>query len=267
MGPSVGCAGPSANRSTSMPLNSSSYVAAERSPGRGPSRPATPRTRWSSRAAMPPQAPTRGTRYAALSPGGVEGARPWARRRTAAPSCTGRARAARGGGRRRSPRRAARGSCAAGRTGRGRAAPPSRWRPSGTLRPSGVTPASGGGPSHGAEHAHLVAERAQRAGEPEHLALHAAGDGQGVRADQPDAHRRRLVPDLTTPEAADHEIADRRPVGLEEVPLLGGPADQVLEGVGEVLGDPLDVVAELALAGWCRAAGSTTLRRRSGPSK
>ena len=59
----------------------------------------------------------------------------------------------------------------------------------GTLRPRGVTPASGGGPSHGPEHAHLVAEAAQRAGQAEHLTLDAAGDGQRVGADQADAHR------------------------------------------------------------------------------
>ena len=63
----------------------------------------------------------------------------------------------------------------------------------GTLRPRGVTPASGGGPSHGPEHAHLVARAAQSPGQAQHLALHAARDGQRVRADQADAHRRETL--------------------------------------------------------------------------
>ena len=46
-----------------------------------------------------------------------------------------------------------------------------------------------------------------------------------------------------------------RPVRLEHVPLLGGPADQVLELVGEGLGDPGDVVAQRPAALDRRAAG------------
>ena len=45
-----------------------------------------------------------------------------------------------------------------------------------------TTPGSGGGPSHGADDAHVDAELAQLAREPEHLALHAAGARQRVRA-------------------------------------------------------------------------------------
>ena len=45
----------------------------------------------------------------------------------------------------------------------------------GTLLPRGMTPGSGGGAVAGAEHAHVVAGRAERAGQAEHLALDAAG--------------------------------------------------------------------------------------------
>src|SRR4051794_36773141 len=37
-----------------------------------------------------------------------------------------------------------------------------------------------------------------------------------------------------------------RPVRLEEVPLLGGPADQTFQFAGDLLGDAGDVVAQAA---------------------
>ena len=60
----------------------------------------------------------------------------------------------------------------------------------GRLLPSGVTNASGGGPSHGPSTRASWPWRAQLAGQPEHLRLHAAGHRQAVRADQPDPQGR-----------------------------------------------------------------------------
>ena len=53
-------------------------------------------------------------------------------------------------------------------------------------RPSGVTPASGGGPSHGPSTRTSWPEVRSARAKPEHLALHAAGHRQAVRADQAD---------------------------------------------------------------------------------
>ena len=58
----------------------------------------------------------------------------------------------------------------------------------GMLSPSGVTPGVGRRAVAGAEHPDLVAEGPQRPGEREHLALHAAGQGEAVGADEADAH-------------------------------------------------------------------------------
>ena len=60
----------------------------------------------------------------------------------------------------------------------------------GMVLPSGMTNSSGGGPSHGASTRASWPMRPQHPGQPEHLALHAARDGEAVRADEADAHRR-----------------------------------------------------------------------------
>ena len=103
-----------------------------------------------------------------------------------------------------------------------------------TLGPTDVTPGSGGGPSHGPITRASTPEGAQRAGQPQHLALDATRRRQRVRRDDRDLHRR----------ASDV----RRPVGLHQVPLLGGQADELLEPTGELLGDAGDIVAQSALA-------------------
>ena len=59
----------------------------------------------------------------------------------------------------------------------------------GMLLPRGVTPAVGRRAVARAEHPDLVARAPQRPGQPEHLALHAAGHGEAVRADEADPHR------------------------------------------------------------------------------
>ena len=59
----------------------------------------------------------------------------------------------------------------------------------GRLLPSGVTNGSGGGPSHGASTRASWPSAAQRPGQAEHLALHAARHRQAVGADEADAHR------------------------------------------------------------------------------
>ena len=74
------------------------------------------------------------------------------------------------------------------------------------------------------------AERAQRAGEPEHLALHPARRRQRVRRDDRDLH--------AAPPSPVGVRSVGRPVRLHQVPLLGGHADELLEAAGELLGDP-----------------------------
>ena len=59
----------------------------------------------------------------------------------------------------------------------------------GRLLPSGVTNALGRRAVARPEDPRLVALPPQLAGQPQHLALHAAGHGQAVRADQPDPQR------------------------------------------------------------------------------
>ena len=55
------------------------------------------------------------------------------------------------------------------------------------------------------------------------------------------------------------------PVRLEEVPLLRRPADEVLEGVGEVLGDALRRRRGACPGAAVSSGGSTTPRRQVGP--
>ena len=219
-------------------------------PGRGPSHPVTPRTRWSSRAASATQGPAHDAIPSALARGvegahlgciGEEGGRH---------ARTGRERlvevddlealVAQGADRAQLGGRV-RGQRSHRAVGRRRHAAAERGH-------AGVR----GRAVAGAEHPRLVAERTQRAGEPEHLALDATGDGQGVRTDRPRcAPPEASAGPQTTPEGRRSRRSRPigRPVGLEEVPLLRGPADQVLEGVGQVLGHPLDVVAQPPLPG------------------
>ena len=51
----------------------------------------------------------------------------------------------------------------------------------------------------GREDPRVVAAGAQRAGQAEHLALHAPGHGEAVRAHQPDPHRRKLLLAISQP--------------------------------------------------------------------
>ena len=269
MGPSVGCAGPSANRSTSTPLKRSSY-----SPPRAPWARAIASgdtaTRWSSRAAMRRMRPAHDAVPGALARG-VEGAHLGRIGEEGGRHARTRARAARGGGRPRTPRRGGRGSCAAGRTGPGPAEPPSRWPPSARCGRAGSRRRPGAGRRRG-EHPHLVAERTQRAGQPQHLALDATGDGQGVRTDDPDAHRRRLAAgpaDADAPEAArsrtvtirsDGQLGWRRChcSGARRIRSSRAWARSWVTRWTSSRSRPCRVVSR---------AGSTMLRRRSGPSK
>src|SRR5205823_4264877 len=123
--------------------------------------------------------------------------------------------------------------------------------------------------------ANLVPDRAQLARQAENLALYAAGNCQAVRADEADAHTLTVLADAAAAHAgeagllgcgegsgggwrgfapeADHVwlaeqplVAKAKvagPVGLKQVPLLGGSADEVLELVGQHLGEAGDVVA------------------------
>ena len=103
------------------------------------------------------------------------------------------------------------------------------------LGPDGGDPGSGGGPSHGADDAGVDAERAQRAREPEHLALHAAGGDSEyghdsmTRIDTSRSSTRVMPRPGRQPGTA---VAVAGPVGLEQVPVLGCHPDQVLEARG-----------------------------------
>ena len=115
----------------------------------------------------------------------------------------------------------------------GAAAPgerPSRWPGSvglGPRRPPIRKPsptASGSRPDHGDR-----LPRWRPAVEPgREPVLHPPGPSQVVRADQTDLHRR-----LPSPSDRSRFDPVRRPVRLQEVPLLGCPADQLLEPAGD----------------------------------
>ena len=101
-------------------------------------------------------------------------------------------------------------------------------------------------PVVGRQHRHLVAQPAQRPGQPGDLALDTAGPGQAVGRHHGYPHgpaaltARTVRPGHSRPDpAAGLGTVGRwrlgqvaRPVGLEQVPLLGGPADVHLEASG-----------------------------------
>ena len=133
------------------------------------------------------------------------------------------------------------------------------------LGPTVVMPGSGGGPSHGAMIRASTPELAQRAGEPEHLALHAAEERQRVRA-RPDIDPERhalIIPSGCGrwPGRAGPTARSLGQLGCMQVPVLGRGPDEVLEAVREVLGDPRDVVAEAARRARRVSAGADVARR------
>ena len=213
-------------------------------------------TRASRRAAAPPRpwAPAPGRRAGSPRRGTCPPAGPAS---GTARSRSGRAPTARGGAARRSPRPTGPGWCGAGPTGPGRSGRPSRWRAGGRSLPRGVTNGARRRTVARRQDPGLVAPAPQRAGQRHHLALDATGDAQAVGADQADAHaadttgrRRRAAvapgPGGRAAGGAAQRLVVARPVRLEQVPLLGRPADQHLERPGQVLGHPGDVRAEPA---------------------
>ena len=180
-----------------------------------------------------------------------------------------RARTARGGAARRARTCAAPRACAGRRRGRlaiGATEPLLGTR---VLGPTVVMPGSGGGPSHGATmRASTPSSRSARASPstwpctPPNSDSEYGHDSMTLRRGCPSPRR-----DHPTPERAGGRVgaAVARPVGLQQVPVLGRDPDQVLEAVREVLGDPGDVVAEAArpLGRDRRADARLVARRRA----
>src|SRR4051794_1607092 len=115
------------------------------------------------------------------------------------------------------------------------------------LGPTDTTPGSGGGPSHGpttrTSTPSLRSSRARPSTCPCTPPGRDSEYGEVITTRTPSTHSVAVF--TGTPVALFTGTPVAGPVRLQEVPLLGRDADQLLELVGEDLRDPLDVLAQL----------------------